>query len=70
MLQGDVRLGADVRHLGVTRLARHFGMWRSAQDLHHDGILGGTKGLHRLIVGGLGEVFAIDLEERAKREMI
>lgn len=35
----------------------------SAQDLDHDGLLGGAEGLHRLVVGGLGEVFAIDLDK-------
>lgn len=35
----------------------------SAQNLDHDGLLGGAEGLHRLVVGGLGEVLAIDLEE-------
>lgn len=63
MLQGDVGLGADVRDLGVADGADQFGVRGSAQNLDHDGLLGGAEGLHRLVVGGLGEVLAIDLEE-------
>lgn len=40
----------------------------SAQDLDHDGLLGGAEGLHRLVVGGLGEVFAIDLDKEEEEE--
>lgn len=39
----------------------------SAQDLDHDGLLGAAEGLHRLVMGGLGEVLAIDLEGDAER---
>lgn len=68
VLQGDVRLGAGVRQLGVRGRAAQFGMRGSAQDLDHDGLLGGAEGLHRLVVGGLGEVFAIHLQEEAERK--
>lgn len=68
VLQGDVRLGAGVRHLGVSGRPAQFGMRGSAQDLDHDGLLGGAEGLHRLVVGGFGEVFAIHLRERAERK--
>lgn len=68
MLEGDVSLGADVWHLGVNSRADQFGMRGSAQNLDHDGLLGSVEGLHRLVVGGLGEVFAIDLEEEAERK--
>ena len=40
----------------------------SAQDLDHDGLLGGAEGLHRLVVGGLGEVFSIDLDKEEEEE--
>ena len=39
----------------------------SAQNLDHDGLLGGAESLHRLVVGGLGEVLAIDLEGETQR---
>lgn len=42
-------------------------MGRSAQNLDHDGLLGSAEDLHRLVMGGFGEVFAIDLEEEAGR---
>lgn len=42
-------------------------MWGSAQNLDQDGLLGGAEGLHRLVVGGLGEILAIDLREEAER---
>lgn len=64
MLQRDVRLRGRVRHPRVSGRGRQLGVRRPAQDLHHDGFLGGAEGLYRLIVGGFGEVFAIDLEER------
>lgn len=43
-------------------------MWGSAQNLDHDGLLGSAEGLHCLVMGGLGEVFAIDLEDKRKRQ--
>jgi len=68
VLEGDVGLRADVRDPGVTGGAPdRFGMRGPAQDLDHDGLLGGAEGLHRLVVGGLGEVLAIDLEEEERR---
>lgn len=67
MLQGDVGLGADVRDLAVGGRADQLGMRGAAQNLDHDGLLGGAEGLHRLVVGGLGEVLAIDLEGGAER---
>ena len=42
-------------------------MGGTAQNLDHDGLLGGAEGLHRLVMGGLGQVFAIDLEEEPGR---
>lgn len=42
----------------------------SAQNLDHDGLLGSAEGLHGLIVSGLGEVFAIDLEEEPERKQV
>ena len=63
VLKGDVGLSAGVRHLGVGGGADRFGVRGPAQDLDHDGLLGGAEGLHRLVVGGFGQVLAIDLEE-------
>lgn len=59
MLKGDVSLGTHVRDLGVSGRA-------AAQDLDHDGLLGGAESLHRLVMGGLGELLAIDLEETGR----
>lgn len=59
MLKGDVRLGTHVGELGVSSRA-------SAQDLDQDGLGGSAEGLHRLLMGGLGELFAIDLEETGR----
>ncbi len=70
MLEGDVCLGADVRDLGVTTWADQFGMWCSTQNLDHDGLLGGAEGLHRLVMGGFGEVLAIDLKKEAERNKL
>lgn len=67
MLEGDVGLGAYVRHLRVNSGGDQFRVRGPAQNLDHDGLLGGTEGLHCLVVGGLGQVLAIDLENR-KRE--
>lgn len=63
MLKGDVGLSADVRDLGVSSRADQFGVRGPAQDLDHDGLLCGAEGLHCLVMGGLGEVLTIDLEE-------
>lgn len=68
MLEGDLRLGADVRDLGVGGGVEQFGMRRTAQDLDHDGLLGGAEGLHRLVMGGLGEVLAVHLEGEERHE--
>lgn len=67
MLERDVGLGAGVRHLGVTSRADRFEMRGSPQNLDHDGLLGGAEGLHGLVVGGPGDVSAIDLEEDEER---
>lgn len=53
MLEGDVRLGADVCDLGVNGRVGHFGVRGPTQNLDHDGLLGGAEGLHRLVVCGL-----------------
>ena len=68
MLEGDVGLGAAVGDLEVSDRANQFGMRGSAQHLDHDGLLGGAEGLHRLVVGGLGQVFAIDLHKEEEEE--
>lgn len=62
MLEGNVGLGADIRDLGVNGGADQFGVRIPTQNLNHDWLLGGAEGLHRLVVGGLREVLAIDLE--------
>lgn len=63
MLEGDVGLGADVRNLEVNGGAERFGMRGATQNLDHDGLLGGAEGLHRLVVGGLRQVLAVNLEK-------
>lgn len=68
MLKGDVGLGTHVRDLRVSTDGR--GVRGSAQNLHHDGLLGSAESLHRLLMGGLGELFAIDLEEETSRNMV
>lgn len=70
VLQGDVCLGAGVWDLGVSGGAEQFGVRGPAQDLDHDGLLGGAESFHRLIVGGLREVLAIDLREEAEKNKI
>lgn len=68
MLESDVSLGADVCQLGVCCRADQVGIRGPAQNLDHDGLLGHAEGLHRLLMGGLGEVFAIDLQEETERK--
>ena len=71
MLECDVSLGADVCDLGVSGGADQFGVRGPAQNLDHDGLLGGADRLHRLIVGGLREVLAIDLnKERQTKQTL
>lgn len=63
MLQGDVGLGPRVWDLGVKNGANQFRVRGPAQHFNHDGLLGGPDGLHRLVMGGFGEILAIDLQE-------
>lgn len=62
MLQGDVSLGACIGDLAVSNGADQLWVRSSAQNFNHDGLLGGSDGLHRLVVGGFREILAIDLQ--------
>ena len=61
MLEGDVCLGADVHHLGVGAGVGRFGARGTAEHLNHDWLLGSAEGLHRLVMGGFGQVLPVDL---------
>lgn len=59
MLEGDFGLGADIRHLCVSGGKEQ--VRGTAQNLDHNGLLGGAEGLHSLVMGGLRQVLSIDL---------
>lgn len=68
MLEGDVGLGADIRDLGVSSGADQFRVRGPTENLNHNGLLGGAEGLHCLVMGGLREVLAIDLEGEGEKQ--
>lgn len=61
VLEGDVSLCAHVHHLDLLRGPVGASAGGPPDDLHHHGLLGGTEGLHRLLVAGLGQLLAVHL---------
>lgn len=61
VFEGDVGLGAHVHHLDLLRGTVGASAGGPPDDLHHDGFLGGTEGLHSLLMAGLGQFLPVHL---------
>lgn len=61
VLEGDVGLGPDIHQLRLRDRRAHPGPRRPPEHLNHDGLLRRLKGVHSLLVGGPGQVLAVDL---------
>lgn len=61
VFKGDVSLSAHVHHMDFLRGAMGAAAGGPPDDLHHDGVLGSAKGLHSLLMAGLGQLFPIHL---------
>lgn len=66
VFKGDVGLGAHVHHMDLLRRAMRAAAGGPPDDLHHDGVLGSTEGLHRLLMAGLGQLLPIHLRAGGK----
>lgn len=61
MFKGDVGLSAHVHHLDLLRGTVGASAGGPPDDLHHDGFLGSTEGLHSLLMAGLGQLLPVHL---------
>lgn len=61
VFKGDVGLSAHIHHMDLLKGAMRAAAGGPPDDLHHDGVLGSTKGLHCLLMAGLGQLPPIHL---------
>lgn len=66
VLEGDVGLSAHVHHVDLLRGAVGASAGGPPDDLHHDGFLGSVKGLHGLLMAGLGQLLPVHLRETTR----
>lgn len=61
VFKGDVGLSAHIHHMDFLRGAMGAAAGGPPDDLHHDGVPGSAKGLHSLLMAGLGQLLSIHL---------
>lgn len=69
VFKGDVGLSAHVHHMDFLREAMWVAAGGTPDDLHHNGVSGSPKGLHSLIVAGLGQLLPINLRMKKKNQI-
>lgn len=63
VFKGDVGLSAHIHHMNFLKGAMGAAAGGPSDDLHHNGFLGTTQGLHCLLMAGLGQLLSIHLRK-------